>query len=313
MKKGILIVVFCVLGSTGCGPASTDTADLSSSSSINVVATTNLVGDLVRSIGGDHVNVTSLMGPGIDPHLYKASEGDVARMAGADVIVYAGLHLEGKMVEIFEQMGHRGKETVAVSDGIQRTDLIESEAFGGNYDPHIWFDVALWKDAARNLAERLTEINAINTESYAANLDGYLSRLDSTDVWVRSTIGTLPVADRVLITSHDAFGYFGRAYEFEVYGLQGISTVSEAGTGDVQNLSTMVAERRIPSMFVESSVPPRGIEAVRQAVRAKGFDVRIGGSLFSDALGALGTPEGEYTGMVRFNVSTIVNGLKSDD
>lgn len=312
MRKGILLLAFCVIGGTGCAPSATNTADLASSSTINVVATTNLVGDLVRSIGGDHVNVTSLMGPGIDPHLYKASEGDVARMAGAEVIVYSGLHLEGKMVEIFEQMGHRGKVTIPVSDGIQRDDLIESEVFGGNYDPHIWFDVVLWKDAARFLSDQLQEINTINAESYASNLDGYLARLDSIEAWVRSTIDGLPIEDRVLITSHDAFGYFGRAYEFEVYGLQGISTVSEAGTADVQNLSTMVAERRIPSMFVESSVPPRGIEAVRQAVRAKGFDVNIGGSLFSDALGAMDSPEGEYTGMVRYNVSTIVAGLKSE-
>ena len=259
------------------------------------------------------VNVVSLMGPGIDPHLYKASEGDVSRMAEADIIFYNGLHLEGKMVEIFEQMDERGSATVAVTDGVDREKLIESESFGGNYDPHVWFDVSLWTDVARFVTESLAGVNTVNAEYYRSNLEEYLERLAETDAWVRSIVDTLPEEQRVLITSHDAFGYFGKAYDFEVYGLQGISTVAEAGTADVQSLSTMVAERRIPAIFVESSVPRRGIEAVREAVRAKGFDVVIGGSLFSDALGSADTPEGEYTGMVRHNVQTIMSGLNGDD
>lgn len=313
MSKQITVVALFTLLISACAPAGSGEKDLSSAPTLKVVATTNMVADLVRTIGGDHVDLVSLMGPGIDPHLYKASEGDVARMAGADVIFYGGLHLEGKMVDIFEQMDSRGKRAVAVTDGIDREKLIESEVFGGHYDPHVWFDVTLWQDAAQYVTEYLSDINSVNQAVYRSNLDTYLQALSETDTWVRTEVNTLDPGQRVLITSHDAFGYFGRAYDFEVYGLQGISTVAEAGTADVQSLSTMVAERRIPAMFVESSVPRRGIEAVQQAVRAKGFHVTIGGSLFSDALGVEGTPEGTYTGMIRHNVTTIISGLSATE
>lgn len=304
-----LLLLCLLVGLVGCSRPEGSNSDLATAETINVVATTNLVADLVAAIGGDRVKVTSLMGPGVDPHLYKASAGDVAKMSEADAVFYVGLHLEGKMVEIFEQMTSRGKHTVAVTDGIAREMLIESRSFGGNYDPHVWFDVSLWRQAASYVAAQLGEINPVNEAVYSANNAAYQVSLEATGAWVKEKIETLPVGQRVLITSHDAFGYFGNAYEFEVHGLQGISTVAEAGTADVQELATMVAERKIPAMFVESSVPARGIEAVREAVRSKGFDVAIGGSLFSDALGDKGTPEGEYNGMVRYNVSTIVDGL----
>lgn len=303
------VILALIVGLTGCGKQQGTEIDLTDTPTLEVVATTNLVADLVAAIGGESVEVTSLMGPGVDPHLYKASAGDVARMSEADVIFYSGLHLEGKMVEIFEQMTTRGKHTIAVTDGVERTLLIESLAFGGNYDPHVWFDVSLWKQAAAFVASRLGEINPVNKETYDANNTAYQEQLDATNMWVMEKVETLPEEQRVLITSHDAFGYFGKAYNFEVHGLQGISTVAEAGTGDVQGLAAMVTERKIPAMFVESSVPARGIEAVRAAVRSNGFDVAIGGSLFSDALGDKGTPEGEYNGMVRYNVATIVDGL----
>jgi len=276
---------------------------------LHVVATTNLVGDAAAIVGGEHVVVTSLMGPGVDPHLYKAREGDVVRMSEADLILYGGLHLEGKMVELFEQMAERGRPTVAVTNGIERSRLIESETFGGNYDPHVWFDVTLWAQAIDHIAATFAELDPKNAELYASNATTYRARLDTLHQWTQSEVASIPEMTRMLVTSHDAFGYFGRTYNIEVRGLQGISTVSEAGTADVQDLAESVASRRIPALFIESSVSPRGIEAVREAVRARGFEVHIGGSLFSDALGDPDTPEGTYIGMVRHNVSTIVGGL----
>ena len=276
---------------------------------IQVVATTSMVADLVRAIGGNRTDVAGLMGPGVDPHLYKASAGDVARMAEADIIFYNGLHLEGKMTEVFEQMDRRGVPTVAVAESIPEDRLIASPTYAGSFDPHVWFDVALWKEAAREAARALAELDPAHAATYRANLDAYLADLDVLDAYVREQLAAVPNGQRVLITSHDAFGYFGAAYDFEVRGLQGLSTATEAGTGDVQDLADFVAERRIPALFIETSVSPRGIEAVREAVRARGFDVQIGGTLYGDALGSPGTPEASYLGTVRANVDTIVRGL----
>ena len=277
---------------------------------LNVVATTSMIADLAREIGQGHVDVSGLMGPGVDPHLYKASEGDVTRMSQADVVLYNGLHLEGKMTDVFEQMGGRGIPTFALAEeSIPEDSLLESAQFTGNYDPHVWFDVALWKKVARRTAEVLGEQLPQHATAFQENLDAYLTEVDELDAYVQQTVAQLPSRQRVLVTSHDAFGYFGRAYGFDVRGLQGIRTAAEAGTADVQQLADFVAERRIPALFVESSVSPRGIEAVRQAVRSRGFDVTIGGTLYGDALGDEGTPAGTYLGMIRHNVDTIVESL----
>ncbi|WP_457652146.1 metal ABC transporter solute-binding protein, Zn/Mn family [Rhodocaloribacter sp.] len=311
---GMLLAVLLTAGA-GCGQKASRTersADLSNRT-IHVVATTSMIADLVRNVGGERVSVEGLMGPGVDPHLYKASAGDVSRMAGADLIFYNGLHLEGKMTEIFEQMARRGIPTFAVADGIDPAQYRESALFQGNYDPHVWFDVSLWTDAARYVADVLAERDPAHAGAYAANAEAYLAELEALDAYVRAKASELPEERRVLITSHDAFGYFGRAYGFEVKGLQGISTATEAGAADVQALAELVATRRIPAMFVESSVSPRGIEAVRAAVRARGFEVKIGGTLYGDALGDPGTPEGAYLGMVRYNIDTIVNALRDHD
>jgi manganese/zinc/iron transport system substrate-binding protein len=270
-----------------------------------------MVTDIVEHVGGDRVEVEGLMGPGVDPHLYKATEGDVIRLADADVVFYNGLHLEAKLAEVFERMGGRVR-TVAVTDGIPRDRLIASAAFGAAYDPHVWFDVRRWMDAARATRDAMSELDPAHAATYEANAERYLAELAALDRYVRSRAVEVPRERRVIITAHDAFNYFGRAYGFEVRGLQGISTVTEAGTGDVQDLADFIVRRRIPSIFVESSVSPRMIQAVEEAVRARGFDVGIGGSLFSDAMGDPGTPEGTYVGMVRHNVDTIVEGLTRD-
>ena len=278
--------------------------------SVNVVATTSMLADLAARIGGERVAVTGLMGPGVDPHLYKASEGDVSRMTQADIVFYNGLHLEGKMTDLFPQMQRRGIETVAVAEAaVPEEALIRSADFVGNFDPHVWFDVALWMDAAREVQAALSALDPAHADVYEANLAAYLDELGQLDTYVQQQVQQVPQAQRVLVTAHDAFGYFGKAYGFEVRGLQGISTATEAGTADVQQLADFIVERRIPALFVESSVSPRSIEAVREAVRARGFDVVIGGNLYSDALGSPGTPAESYVGTVRHNVDTIVSAL----
>lgn len=305
------LALIALLLPIGCaqdrGPA--EVRDISVEEPLNVVATTSMIADLSTQIGGDLVSVQGLMGPGIDPHLYKASEGDVAAMTNAEMILYNGLHLEGKMVDIFSQMQQRCLPVYAITDGLDDSDLLTSEYFVGSQDPHIWFDISLWKKAAQRIRDVLSQAVPNSASLFNERTESYISELDSLDTWTRLQIASIPVETRVLITSHDAFGYFGRAYGIDVKGLQGISTASEAGTGDVRDLASFVAENEIPSMFVESSISPRGIEAVREAVRARGFEVAIGGTLFGDALGSPGTEAGTYLGMFRENVTMIVAGL----
>lgn len=275
---------------------------------IRVVTTTGMVADAVKNVGGERVDVISLMGPGVDPHLYKASEGDVNRMQNADVIFYNGLHLEGKMTEIFERMTSR-KPTVAIAEKIEKQFLLAPPEFEGNYDPHIWFDVNLWMKAIPLIAETLMELDSLHQREYSNNLDVYLAMLKELQAYVVQRAGEVPADKKVLITAHDAFNYFGQAYGFEVRGLQGISTASEAGTADVQNLAQFIVAKKIPAIFVESSVPPRSIEALQAAVHSRNFKVKIGGNLFSDAMGDEGTPQDNYLGMVRHNIDTIVDAL----
>ena len=308
-----MIVAFLIAGLlyAGCArqPASEGAADFSDRK-MRVVATTNIIGDLVRQVAGDQVELTTLMGPGVDPHLYKASEGDVQRMAQADVVLYNGLDLEGKMTEVFEQMKRRQITTSAIAaDAVPDSLLISSTEYVGNHDPHVWFDVELWARVARHVGEVLAQKDTARADLYRSNAQAYAQRLDSLDRYMVEQARRVPDEQRVLITSHDAFSYLGRAYDIEVRGLQGISTTSEAGASDVQELAAFVAERRIPAIFVETSVSPRGIEAVREAVRAKGFEVQIGGTLYGDALGNRGSPEGTYIGAARHNIDTIVQGL----
>jgi manganese/zinc/iron transport system substrate-binding protein len=302
-----LLLSFLMLG---CGDSDQKAASDISTRMINVIATTGMIGDLVTNIGGERVTVKTLMGPGIDPHLYKASERDVTRMGDADIIFYNGLHLEGAMVEVLEQMD-RFKPTVAVAGEIEDDAILASATYEGMPDPHIWFDVALWMKAANLVAAELIKLDSAHANVYTANAQGYIAQLEELHAYVKAQAETVPEGQRVLITAHDAFNYFGKAYGFEVRGLQGISTASEAGTADVQNLTDFIVERKIPAMFVESSVPRRNIEAVQAAVTSKGFDVKIGGELFSDAMGSTGTPEGTYIGMVRHNIDTIVAALSS--
>ena len=276
---------------------------------LKVVATTTIVADLVAQIGGEDVTLQALMGPGVDPHLYKPTAGDVWRLSSARVVFYSGLHLEGKMGEVFAEMARRGVPTVAVADCIPESELITSKGFSGVHDPHVWFDVSLWSHAAECVRDALADLDPDHAAAYRGRAAAYVAELAVLDGWVREQAAALPAERRVLVTAHDAFSYFGRAYGFEVRGLMGVSTAAEAAASDVQRLTELIAGRRIPAIFVESSVSPRFIKALREAVAARGFEVAIGGSLYSDALGDPDGPAATYVGMVRSNVETITGAL----
>jgi len=304
--KSVVILLIAV-AAVACGPGENVTIE---GQPLQVVATTTIVGDLVRTVGGEDIQVEVLMGPGVDPHLYKASAGDVRRMSSADAIFYSGLHLEGKMTDVMAGMNQRGVRTVAVAECIPEDRLIPLQGFEGLHDPHAWFDVDLWSETVGCVTRALTELHPAGADTYAANAKAYLDELAELDLWVRRRAAELPPEQRVLVTAHDAFAYFGRAYGFEVRGLLGVSTASETGTADIQRLAEFIVEHRIPAVFVETSVPPRFVEALQEAVAAQGVAIEIGGSLYSDSLGNPGTPAGSYAGTVRANVETIVGALQ---
>ena len=279
----------------------------------HIVTTTTMITDLAQRIGGDSIVVQGLMAAGVDPHLYKASEGDVQKLTSSDAIFYNGLHLEGKMVEVFEKMESSGYKTFAISDGMPDSDKISSANFPGNYDPHIWFSVENWKKAAQFVASKLSELNPENKSYYDENLRTYLVDLDALEMELKESAAILPKEKRILVTAHDAFEYFGKEYDFEVIGLQGISTASEAGTKDMLDLANSIIEKNIPAIFVESSVPEKTIKALQNAVENKGKEVALGGTLYSDALGNPGTPQGTYIGMYKTNMETIVNALNASE
>lgn len=276
----------------------------------HIVTTTSMITDLVKNIGGDKVVVEGLMGAGVDPHLYKASEGDVSKLSNADMILYSGLHLEGKLVEVFEKMKKQNINTVAISDALDKKDLIGSTLFASNYDPHIWFDVNNWKLITVFVEKQLSAAMPEHKQFFETNAKLYLQKLETLQLDIEAEIATLPEDQRRLVTAHDAFNYFGKAYQFDVVGLQGLSTATEAGVQDVQKTAAYIIDHKVKAVFIESSVPRRTVEALQAAVNSKNHDVVIGGTLFSDALGNPDTPEGTYIGMFKFNVHTIVSALK---
>lgn len=305
----VVMAAVLVLAGLGCSGEAESSDDDGGSGELRVTATIGMIADVAKEIGGSHVAVTGLMGPGVDPHLYQATQGDLAKLRGADVIFYNGLHLEGRMADVLEKMGERVR-TVAVAEKIPREKLHAPPAFQGNYDPHVWFDVSLWRIAAERIRDVFIELRPEAREDFERNAEGYLAALDELDTYAREQIASIPEAQRVLVTAHDAFEYFGRAYGIEVMGLQGISTASEYGLQDLTSLVNVIVERKIKAVFVESSIPRDSIEALVRGAQDKGHAVTIGGELFSDAMGAAGTPEGTYIGMVRHNVDTIVEALR---
>ncbi len=277
--------------------------------SLRIVATIGMIGDVASRIAKQDAHVDAMMGPGVDPHLYKATEGDIRRLTEADLILYNGLNLEGKMGDILVKVG-RSRPVVAVSESVPENLLREPPEFAGHYDPHIWFDVSLWAMTIDPIVRELSSLDPDRAAEYRRNGEALKKELLDLDAWVASEIASIPKERRVLVTAHDAFGYFGERYGIEVKGLQGISTVAEAGLADVERLVETVVSRKVPAIFVESSVPRRAIEAVQKACESRGHSVKIGGELFSDAMGAADSPEGTYPGMVRHNVRTIVEALR---
>lgn len=301
----LLITLLAACGQTG---ANGDAASGEAEGKLNVVATTGQIHDAVANIVGDAVDLTGMFGPGVDPHLYVPTESDVSLLGRADVIFYNGLHLEAQMERVLDQMAQRGVTVVAVGTVLPEERLL---SWDSNYphDPHIWNDPELWSLGVEAIRDTLTEADPANADMYRQNAEAYLAEIAETHAYVKAQAERIPAEQRIMITAHDAFGYFARAYGFEVRGLQGISTESEAGTADVQELVDFIVSRRVPAIFVETSVSPRNIEAVQAAARARGFEVNIGGQLYSDALGDPGTPEGTYTGMLRHNIDTLVKAL----
>jgi manganese/zinc/iron transport system substrate-binding protein len=305
-KKGLPTIGFALSLLAACGGSS---APPSNVGPLRIVATTGMVGDAAIRVAGPLAVVETLMGPGVDPHLYKASESDVRKLSEADVVLYNGLHLEGKMGDILVKMA-RTRPVVAISETIPKNELREPPEFAGQYDPHIWFDVSLWARTLEPIAAALAEKAPQHGATFRANAAAYAQELAELDSWAKARVLEIPEGQRVLVTAHDAFGYFGRRYGMKVIGLQGISTLSEAGLKDVERVVELVVTEKIRAIFVESSVPRRTVESVVEACRAQGHEVKIGGQLYSDAMGAAGTPEGTYVGMVRANVNTLVEALR---
>ena len=279
---------------------------------VRVTCTTTIVADVATRVGGDRVQVETLMSAGVDPHKYISGSGDRKKLDHAHVVFFNGLHLEGKMADLFEKNRDRWRAR-AVAGTIPHDKLRTAEVDGGEHDPHVWFDVALWKSSVEVVRDALCEVDPAGAEAYKANAAAYLKELDDLDREVRAKVDAIPKEKRVLVTSHDAFGYFGRAYGFEVIGLEGVSTASELGTPRRNELATLIGTRRIPAVFTETSVPPVGLQGVLDDVRAKyKHEVKLVGgenALYSDALGEPGTPGATYPGMVRHNVGVIVSAL----
>lgn len=322
---GAVAAAFAAIGLVaGCDQKQADgpKADGAAPAPLSVVCTTGMVADVVGRVGGDAVKVTALMGEGVDPHLYKPSPGDVRALTSADIVFVSGLHLEGKMGDVIEKLAE-SRSVVAITDGIPREKLYDqhgkpiSDGAGGDKhaegvvpDPHVWFDVSLWSATVPTVRDAITKARPAAATAIAGRAAEYQAELAGLDTEVRAAMGAIPKEKRVLVTAHDAFGYFGRAYGLEVIAPQGISTESEASLKDVNLIVETLVSRKIPAVFIESSVPAKTIESLIEGAKSRGHAVRLGGTLYSDALGKSGTPEGTYIGMVRANVRAIVEGLK---
>lgn len=302
------ILLLAVISFTSCRKANTISRTGPSSYPIPITATTGMIADVIRQVGDANVEVTGLIGEGIDPHLYKPTRSDLVSLNGADIIFYNGLKLEGKMEDVLLKMADRGKRTIAVT---QNLEFKENYLIGDTHhpDPHVWMDVAGWINVTESIREALCSFDPDNADAYRARTKAYLEQLAALQTYAKESLASTPADQRVLVTAHDAFGYLGRAYGLEVKGIQGISTESEAGVKDIENLVNFLVERKIPAVFVESSVSDQNVRALLEGASAKGHSVVIGGELFSDAMGPTGSYEGTYLGMIDHNITTITRAL----
>ena len=305
LTKLNLVIAVCVammlLISCGKGGAS-------SGKKIKVTTTTTMLTDLVKTIGGDKVEVTGLMGEGVDPHLYSASAGDIEKLGNADIIVYGGLHLEGKMTEIFEKLTSQNKNILNVGEKLDKSKIHLVDQ--NTPDPHVWFNTELWEKEAEAVEAELSKFDPKNSEYYKENLKKYKVELVELTNYVKTEFSKIPEKSRVLVTAHDAFNYFGEQFGLQVKAIQGVSTDSETGTKNISDLANFIVQRNIKAIFVESSVPKKSIEALQEAVKARGKEVKIGGELYSDSLGDEAHNTETYIKTVKANADTIVNALK---
>lgn len=278
---------------------------------LKVVATTGMIADAARQVGGDQVEVTGLMGPGVDPHAYRQTRSDIVAMTRADLVLWHGLYLEAQMEGFFENLG-RKRPVVAVAEGIDPSKLLAHDDYADKYDPHVWMTPELWRDVVVEVQTALTETRPEAADTFAANAQAHLAELDRLMSYAQDTLGSVPDHNKVLVTAHDAFGYFGDSFGFEVLGIQGISTQSEAGLNRIGELVDLLVDRQISAVFVESSVSDRSMRALIEGAAAKGHEVTVGGELFSDAMGEPGTYEGTYIGMLDHNVTVIADALGGD-
>lgn len=308
LAAGLLLCV-----GVGCQPARDTPADSKGSPTFDrpyrAVATVGMIADIVREVAGPLANLDHIIGEGVDPHLYKPTRGDLVALDQADIVFYNGLMLEGKMGDVLVRVARSGKPVYAVTEAIlDQGDYVLTDA-ADHYDPHVWMDVSGWIRAAGVVTEALCAFDSENAETYRANAVAYIDKLETLNTYALETIGSIPDGQRVLVTAHDAFSYMGRAYNLEVRGIQGLSTESEAGLQDIEELVQFLVDHKIPAVFVETSVAEKNVRALVEGARAKGHTVKIGGKLFSDAMGTAGTYEGTYIGMIDHNVTTIARAL----
>lgn len=307
LKKFLFLFITTILLLGGCNNRSKES--LEADNKPLVVTTTGQIADAVKEIAGDHVKVMSLMGPGVDPHLYKATQGDLQTLEKADIIFYNGLHLEGKMSDVFEKM-KKEKTVRGIGDVIPKDLILSDEENPDLADPHIWFGIDIWQIALGEITKTLIEELPEQKDTFVKNEEAYFQKLADLSDWAANRISEIPEKQRILVTAHDAFNYFGNSVGMEVRGLQGISTDSEYGLKDIQNVVDFLVEDNIKAVFIESSVSDKAMKAVIEGAKVKGHTIQIGGELYSDAMGAEGTEEGTYIGMYKHNVNTIVDSLK---
>lgn len=311
MKKSFVrhLLGFVAVGLSTTVLAAPSESPTSRAPQVSVVCTIDMIGDLVRGIGGDRVAVRSLMGPGVDPHLYKPTRSDIARLMKADLIVANGLHLEGRMDETLDRAADTGRPVLRVAETVSEDRLIRTTEGEKSADPHLWMDPRLWAKTIPPILDALIAVDPDGAPDHRRRAAALEAELLELDTWSAERLATIPKSSRVLVTAHDAFEYFGRRHGFEVVGIQGISTESEAGVRDIARIVDLLVSRRIGAVFVESTVPPRHVEALVAGARSRGHEVRIGGELFSDAMGDAGSYEGTYPGMIDHNTTTIVRAL----
>ncbi|ASK21283.1 MULTISPECIES: metal ABC transporter solute-binding protein, Zn/Mn family [unclassified Halomonas] len=275
---------------------------------LNVVATIGMIADVAQEVGGECVNVEAMMGPGVDPHLYQASASDVATLRNAEQIFYSGYSLEGQLGDVLERFSERTPTLAVAPASIDPASLITSQDVYG-IDPHLWMDVSLWAQTLPTLNAALSEARPDCAATFDANTERYQAQLLALHEWVTDSIASIPDEQRILVTAHDAFGYFGRAYDIDVEGIQGISTETETGIADIRNMTDIVVDRAVPALFIESTINPRTVQAVIDAAQQRGQVVEIGGELYSDAMGDPDTVDGTYMGMIYRNTQHIVEAL----